>query len=158
MGFHPEHQGPQGRLMKHLLVVCMGNICRSPLAQAWFQSRLGENASVESAGIGALVGQPADPLAIEVGLADGLDLSGHRARQITPQMIRDADLVLVMEKRQRDHLIQLAPWATGKIWRIGHTQGQDVGDPYRLGRESFEVTYHTITSLGQAWLPTFGVP
>lgn len=138
--------------MKKVLVVCTGNICRSPMAQAWLSSRWGGEVLVESAGIAAVVGAPADPLAIEVAAEAGLDLTAHVARQIGPAMVREADLVLVMESRQREHLIKLVPSATGKIWRYGQKDGLDVPDPYRLGKDSFLLAFHSITRQGESWL------
>lgn len=135
-----------------LLVLCTGNICRSPLAEAWFRRELGERAVVESAGLGALVGNPADPLAIEVAREDGLDLTTHVARQITPEMVKSATLVLTMEQKQRDQVLKLAPWATGKVWRIAHHMGQDVADPYRSTRQSFGIAYHVISQAARHWL------
>ena len=135
-----------------LLVLCTGNICRSPLAEAWFRRELGERAVVESAGLGALVGNPADPMAVEIGHEHGLDLTSHVARQITPQMVKDASLVLTMEQKQRDQVLKLAPWATGKVWRIAHHMGQDVSDPYRSTRQAFGIAYHVISQAGRHWL------
>ena len=141
------------RMTQHrLLVLCTGNICRSPMAEAWFRRELGHRAVVESAGLGALVGKPADPMAIDVARENGLDLTSHVARQITPDMIRHASLVLTMETRQRDQVLKLAPWATGKVWRIAHHMGQDVPDPYRSTREAFGITYHLISQAGRHWL------
>lgn len=138
-------------MISRLLIVCTGNICRSPMGEAWFRREL-PGATVESAGIGALVGHPADPHVIAVAQAHGLDLTTHRARQITTEMVREADLVLVMEQSQRTNLLKTTPWATGKVWRIGEHSKQDVADPYRRSLEAFELAFHAITSLGQHWL------
>lgn len=138
--------------MKKILVVCTGNICRSPLAEFWLRQQLGEEARVESAGTGALVGMKADPLAIEVGHRHGLDLDSHIARQVTPTMLRDADLVLAMEGGHRRALLEIAPWAQGKVWRFGHASNEDVADPYGLGRDVFESVFGNIARLGSTWL------
>lgn len=136
-----------------VLVVCTGNICRSPIAQAWLATQVHGVADVQSAGTSALVGSPADPLAVEVCKNAGLDLSSHRARQITPELLRAANLVLVMESRHRDHLRRIAPWATGKIWRWGHQADTDIADPYKLGLDKFQIALETIVRLGQTWVP-----
>lgn len=144
-------------MIRSLLVVCTGNICRSPLGEVWFRREL-PGIAVSSAGLGALVGAPADPHAIAVAQAHGLDLSAHVARQITPEMVRDNDLILVMEQAQRDQLLKLAPWATGKVWRMGHHARQDIQDPYQRGRTSFEIAFHAISSLGRDWFPLATAP
>ena len=86
---------------------------------------------VESAGLGALVDHPASEHAVALMQERGLDISKHRARQITPDMVHAADLVLVMEvghKRAID----------AKIFRLGEWQDRDIEDPYRQPRETFE--------------------
>lgn len=138
--------------VKRVLVVCTGNICRSPLAEAWLQGAWGAAAQVESAGTGALVGHAADPFAIQVAALSGLDLSSHRARQVDLKMLRTADLVLAMEASHRDFLIRMAPWATGKVWRFGQREGLDIEDPYRCALDKFESVFQSIQRQGQNWL------
>ena len=86
-------------MIRHILVVCVGNICRSPMAEALLRRELRgqDEFTVESAGLGALVGHPASEYSVELMDEIGEDITGHRARQIHPDMVRDADLVLVME-------------------------------------------------------------
>jgi protein-tyrosine phosphatase len=122
-------------------MVCTGNICRSPMAQVLLADALekrGVDAVVESAGLGALVGKPADPIALQLMQARGLDLSGHRARQITREIIRAFDLILVMEMEQQRGVEQIDPSARGRVHRIGRVGGFDVPDPYRRGLSAFE--------------------
>jgi protein-tyrosine phosphatase len=99
-----------------------------------------------------LVGHGADPLAIEVGRNHGLDLANHKARQIDFGMLEEFDLILTMELAHRNHLISIAPWATGKIWRWGHHETFDVPDPYRNGIDQFRNSFAIISRLGQNWL------
>ena len=98
----------------------------------------GIDGSVRSAGIAALVGQGADPIALDLMTARGLDLSKHRARQLTPEMIRSADLVLTMERGQQRAVSGMDSSARGRVHRIGRIGGFDVPDPYRRGRTAFE--------------------
>ena len=86
-------------MIRHILVVCVGNICRSPMAEQLLKSALKgqEGITVESAGLGALVGHPADDYALELMEEMGEDIRAHRAMQIYPDMVHAADLVLVME-------------------------------------------------------------
>lgn len=124
-----------------VLMVCVGNVCRSPMAAAVLADRLarrGIAVVVESAGLAALVGRPADPLAQALLRERGLDLSGHRARQLTTQLIRDFELVLVMDADQQAEVERLLPGARGRVHRLGRFGGFDVPDPYRQERPAFE--------------------
>jgi protein-tyrosine phosphatase len=123
------------------LMVCVGNICRSPMAEAVLSSRLrslGRPGRVESAGISALVGEPADPIAAELMRERGLDISRHRARQLTPELLGDFDLVLVMEEGHRRAVEQLHPASRGRVQLLGRFGGFDIPDPYRGSRADFE--------------------
>lgn len=121
-------------------MVCTGNICRSPMAEALARAQLGAipNFRCESAGLGALIGHPADPMAVELLKERGIDLSTHVARQISTQMIREFELVLVMESWQVKETEKLSPLARGKVWRLGHWRDFDIPDPYKRPREAFE--------------------
>ncbi len=98
----------------------------------------GIDAVVESAGLGALVGRPADPLAVELMRSRGLDLGGHRARQLTAEMVRSFDLVLTMDENQQRAVESMDPSARGRVHRLGRVGKFDIPDPYRQGREAFE--------------------
>ncbi len=110
------------------------------MAEALLRERFAARArgTVESAGITALVGRPADPLAVELLAERGIDVSGHRARQLTPEMIASADLVLVMEAAQQQEIERLSKAARGRVHRLGRFGGFDVEDPYRFPRAAFE--------------------
>jgi protein-tyrosine phosphatase len=127
---------------KSILTVCIGNICRSPMAQALIARRLagrGLDAAVESAGLAAQVGRAADPIAQELMRERGLDLSGHRARQLTPELLRAFEIVLVMEAAQQRAVEGMWPSARGRVYRIGRSGDFDVPDPYRRDRAAFEM-------------------
>lgn len=121
-------------------MVCVGNVCRSPMAEALLRARLAgrDGVVVASAGIAALVDRPADPTAQELMRERGLDLSGHRARQLTPALATAFELVLVMEDGHRREVEAMAPAARGRVQRLGRFGGFDVPDPYRRGRAAFE--------------------
>jgi protein-tyrosine phosphatase len=129
-------------MFDRVLMVCTGNICRSPMAEALlaqrFRDRGVSSGVVESAGIAALVGYPADPLALDLMGARGLDLANHRARQLTPELVRSFELILVMEAAQQRAVEAIDRSARGRVHRIGRIGGFDVPDPYRRGRGAFE--------------------
>ena len=93
--------------MTSILVVCTGNICRSPMAEGFLraalQGRLGGGAPrIASAGIAGFEGSAATSEAIEAAAERGVDISGHVARRLTPSMADEADLVLCMASEHRD--------------------------------------------------------
>lgn len=128
-------------MFNKVLVVCVGNICRSPVVEYLLKhdSRIGQaGVEVASAGLSALVGRPADPSSVEVLAARGIDLTPHVARQLTPQMIFASDLVLVMESWQQKEVERLVPAGRGKVHTVGRWQGFEIPDPYRKPKEAFE--------------------
>jgi protein-tyrosine phosphatase len=137
--------------MKSVLVVCIGNICRSPMGEALIAAAL-PNLKVSSAGIGALVGHSADPLARELMAARGIDIEAHRARQLTNLMCQEADLILAMDDEQRQHITQRHPLTRGKLFRLGEAARMDIPDPYRMGRPAFEHALQLIDAGAAAWV------
>ncbi len=107
--------------MKRILFVCTGNICRSPLAEALLKRALHERAvedvSVESAGTGAWDGAPASEGAYLVALERGLDLSGHRARLLTREIVEDAAMILTMARHHRARVHELG--GEGRVHVLG---------------------------------------
>lgn len=95
---------------------------------------------VESAGLGALVGEGAAPFAREIMQERGIDLSAHRARQLTDAIVREFELVLVMESWQVREVERISPAARGRVFRLGHWGDFEIADPYERPREAFERT------------------
>jgi protein-tyrosine phosphatase len=93
--------------------------------------------TVESAGLGALVGHPAADYSVELMDEMGEDISEHRARQIHPDMVHAADLVLVMEAGHKRAIDDADPTARGKVRRLGEWQDKDIDDPYRQPKAAF---------------------
>ena len=94
--------------------------------------------TVTSAGLAALAGRPADPLAVALLAERGVDISAHRARQLTPELVAGADLVIVMETAQQQAIERLSAASRGRVHRLGRFGGFDVEDPYRRPRDAFE--------------------
>lgn len=138
--------------MMRIMTVCVGNICRSPLAEVLLRRELPDY-TVYSSGLGALVGQGADPLSIEIAAEQGLDLSAHRAQQINGVLCQQSQLILVMEQSHKTELERLFPLTRGKVFRIGHVGQFDVADPYRQPRAAFDAAYAAIARGVQDWVP-----
>ena len=126
-------------MIRHILVVCVGNICRSPMAEALLRHELrGQEIAVESAGLGALVGEPASEHAVDLMRERGIDIMSHRGQQLTPELVAGTDLILVMESRHKRVIEENEPVARGKVFRLGEWQDLEIADPHRLPREAFE--------------------
>lgn len=138
--------------MKNIMAVCVGNICRSPIAEALLKRQLPDT-TVWSSGLGALVGNPADPFAVETAAEQGVDLTEHRAQQITAWMCQKAELILVMERAHKAEVEQLYPLVRGKVFLLGHKGGFQVEDPYRLPRSAFQSAYAEIARGVADWVP-----
>lgn len=138
-------------IMRNLLVVCIGNICRSPMAAGLLGAALPQ-CQVTSAGLGALVGQPADPIACALMAERAVPIDAHRAQQLLPQMCRSADLILVMDTAQRRAVERLHPPSSGKVFRLAEHRQHDIEDPYRRGREAFEAALAWIEDGAGHWV------
>ncbi|MFS1423642.1 phosphotyrosine protein phosphatase [Shewanella sp. 10N.286.48.B5] len=142
-------------MFEKILVVCVGNICRSPTGEAALKKLL-PNKTVASAGIASLkselVGKPADATAIEIAKNYDLDLSTHQSQQLTRELAQQYDLILVMEKGHIRAVTDMIPEARGKTMLFGHWQNQkDIPDPYRQSKELFEIVFKAIDIAAQGW-------
>lgn len=122
-------------MFNNILVLCVGNICRSPVAEAMLLVRAPQNVKIQSAGIGAMVNMPADPQMRLLMQGKQIDIQQHRARQVTKEMMREADLILVMEK---SHIESLPVEMRGRANLLGMWSGGDIADPYRKSPEFFK--------------------
>ena len=110
-----------------------------------------DDITVESAGLGALVGHPAADYSVELMDEMGEDISGHRARQIHPDMVHAADLVLVMEAGHKRAIDDADPTARGKVRRLGEWQDKDIDDPYRQPKTAFADALEDIKTGVSLW-------
>lgn len=110
------------RRMPFILVVCTGNICRSPMAEGFLRSLLASRGAghidVSSVGTSGWDGSPATHEAVEAALERGVDISGHRARRLDPSHVLSADLVVGMTTAHRDRAVQMVPEAHGRSFTM----------------------------------------
>ncbi|MGO3127120.1 MAG: low molecular weight protein-tyrosine-phosphatase [Luteimonas sp.] len=142
-------------VFRKILIVCIGNICRSPTAEIVLRHALDRpDIEVSSAGLQALVDRPVDPTAAELLRGRGLDPDAHRARQVTPDLLGSVDLVLVMERAQQARIVRDAPQASGKTLLLGKWRGDlEIPDPYRQQRPAFEHVLRLIDESVAGWRP-----
>lgn len=135
-----------------ILIVCTGNICRSPIAERILRSLLPARI-IDSAGTGALVDHPADQSAERVALKHGISLDNHKGKQFSSSVARKYDLILVMEKVHQEQIARIAPEASGKTMLLGHwLDYKEIPDPYRKSDEAFESVYQLIDLASKRWV------
>lgn len=140
-----------------ILVICTGNICRSPIGERFLRQAL-PGKKIDSAGTGALVGHAADDSAIKIAALHGLSLEGHKGQQFTAALSRKYDLILVMEKAHVEQVNRIAPEARGKTMLFGQwLDHRDIPDPYRKSEEAFASVYHLIEQAGLRWVEKLAV-
>ncbi len=142
-------------MFRRVLVVCVGNICRSPTAEVLLRHAL-EDVHVASAGLSALAGHPIDATAQAVLSGHGLSGQSHVARQIDRSMIDAVDLVLTMEPWHNDAVLRISPHARGKTYLLGKwLDNTAIPDPYRQSRTAFEHVFQLINSGVNSWKAHF---
>src|SRR6059036_3154285 len=148
---------------KRILLVCTGNICRSPLAAALLDRALAQRGidgiEVGSAGTGAWHGAPVSEGAYLVGLERGLDLSSHRARLLTRELVEEADLILTMARHHRARVDELG--GEGRVFVLGEYAGREgseveVSDPFGGDLDVYRDTCSELETLIQVAVERIG--
>lgn len=146
-------------MSQSVLFVCLGNICRSPLAEAALRAeveRLGLDVEVDSAGTGDWhLGYPPDPRAAAVATRNGIDISERRARLVTREDFTRFDHVVALDEQNLTNLNAMRPeGATAELSllldHVPGRAGQPVADPYYGDASHFEETWRDVTQGAQA--------
>jgi protein-tyrosine phosphatase len=133
-----------------VLVLCKGNICRSPFAAELLKKRALDRKirlDIRSAGLDTTSGHDAHPLAKAASRGYGVDLDQHQTTPVTMDMVSWADLILVMEAAHAVNLYGMSSAARSKTFLLGHFALQattDIRDPYEGTPEDFSRCYATI--------------
>ena len=131
-----------------ILFVCTGNTCRSPMAEAIARSVAAErgltDVTFSSAGVGAWDGSPPSDGAMLVALERGLDLSMHRSRLLTPELVADADLILVMGDAHRERVEAMGGEGRTHLltrYASGEHEARSISDPFGGDLEVYRATF-----------------
>ena len=139
------------RPFNSVLVVCVGNLCRSPTGQFLVERGLA-NTRVSSAGLMARADQSACSVAIEVAAENKLDITSHRATRLSESLILSNDLILAMDKEQKSAIENMSPVAKGKVMLFGKWQHElEIPDPYKRSRETYQIVFQQLETNASLW-------
>lgn len=148
----------EGSRIESILILCHGNLCRSPIGAALLRSELAKRASADalkvfSAGTDAIEGREAARATIEFMRSKGFDLSGHQTTALTEGMARSASLIIVMNPAQREQVRQMIPDRAERIFLardFNAEQGdRSVVDPYPGDVELFEEVFGQLSEMAE---------
>lgn len=140
--------------MTSVLFVCLGNICRSPTAEAVFRARAGDrNIQIDSAGTGAWhAGNPPDPRSRAEGERRGYSFAGQAARKVRVSDFHDFDFILAMDASNLKDLKAIQPVDSSAMLSLFRPDGADVPDPYYGGPNGFVQVVDLIEQAADYWL------
>lgn len=139
-----------------VLIVCVGNICRSPVGARLLAVGL-PRLRIGSAGLGALAGHGADAVMAGVAARHGLVLCGHVARDFTPELAAAHDLILVMEPGHKAEILRRGAQFSGRTMLFDHwTGGMGIADPYRKPAEFHAAVFAQLSAAAAAWCQRLG--
>ena len=150
---------------RHVLFVCTGNTCRSPMAEALARSLVAHRLGIEpdavlahgfgfaSAGLYAADGEPASEHAVAALAEAGLELQGHASRSLDAEAVARADRIFCMTEGHRDRLLALAPDAAGKV-QVLRRDGADIADPFGASLDRYRAARDEIRAELEARLST----
>jgi protein-tyrosine phosphatase len=150
---------PAAQAPAEILVVCTGNICRSPMVAGVLQQHvdaagLAEKVLISSAGTYGLDGHAASAPGVELLAGRGIDIRGHAARPITEAAVQNASIILVMEEAHRRAILAHDAAQAHKIVLFSELTGRtgDMADPYLRGKRAYAKTLATIdATLESGW-------
>ncbi|CAB0151201.1 putative low molecular weight protein-tyrosine-phosphatase AmsI [Pseudidiomarina piscicola] len=142
-------------MFERIIVVCLGNICRSPTAKFMLQQAL-PNKHVDSAGITAMVRDgkawEMDAKARAIAEANGYSFAEHRAQQLNRELVANHDLILVMDNEQRNYIGQRYPEALAKTMLLGHwLNKKEIPDPFKRSDEVYQHVFELIEKSCNEW-------
>lgn len=145
--------------MLRILLICSGNTCRSPMAEALLNAKVQQNGlsnciQILSAGLFATPDCPASAGALAAMRQRRLDLAGHQSRQLSPDSVQAADLILTMTDSHKRTLLDMQPNAEGKVYTLAEFAGERtaVSDPFGGDAALYDACAKVIESLlEKAW-------
>ena len=139
-----------------LMVVCTGNICRSPMAEAVLRHQLAERdveAEVASCGLAAPIGRTPHPFALQVNESQGIPIaSDKRSIASASADLKRATLLLVMDHQHRYEIMQRYSFASGKTFLLGHWANEEIPDPLHRPLHAFEQVYRQVEEGCRVWV------
>ena len=148
-----------------ILFVCLGNICRSPLAEAAFRAaaeKAGLDAEADSAGTADYhVGSPPDPRSVEEAARHGIDISGYAGRQLSTEDFDRFTHIFAMDHQNLKNIEALRPDGSSAqvsllMDLVPGREGAAIADPYYDGEEQFEATWEDVDAAAQALVKRLG--
>lgn len=142
-----------------IMMVCAGNICRSPFAEFYLRKQLEEKGiegEVFSRGLLLMQGKKVPEKGLKIGMEFGVDMTEHISQALLAPDMDRAGLVLVMEPDQRVHLMKKRPEHVGKVMLLSQPcGGQPIDDPMNRSEETFRRVYGEISACIDAWIARF---